>query len=148
MLDATIGVMSVLLFRNPEEKQRREFYGRAGEYRLPPHGLEYRVLSNAWLCDNNTATMVCKIALTLVKIALLPENSAFNWIANEEEVREAINNNDTELATKILAPNLQILVEFMYYADTTNVRTLLAKLSTGIDSTNIEKGWGIPDYRG
>jgi hypothetical protein len=28
---------------------RRKYYGRAGEYRLPEHGIEYRTLSSAWL---------------------------------------------------------------------------------------------------
>lgn len=51
ILDLVAGIPSVLLTRETaeEEARRREFYGRAGEYRLPKHGLEYRTLSNFWL---------------------------------------------------------------------------------------------------
>ena len=35
--------------RDPGVAERRKVYGRAGEYRLPPHGLEYRTLGNFWL---------------------------------------------------------------------------------------------------
>lgn len=144
MLDATIGVLSVLLFRGTEEKQRREFYGRAGEYRLPPHGLEYRVLSNAWLCDNDTASTVCKLAVALIKIALTANNRAFTWLTNEEEVREAINNNDVAIAEKILNTNMQMLAELLYHSEGTNIRRTLSKISTGITSESIEQGWHIP----
>jgi hypothetical protein len=49
ILDIVVGNTGVLLDRDPMQAKRREVYGKAGEYRLPPHGLEYRVLSNFWL---------------------------------------------------------------------------------------------------
>lgn len=48
-IDAIVGVASVGMFASYDSPVRRRFYGLAGEYRLPTHGLEYRVLSNAWL---------------------------------------------------------------------------------------------------
>lgn len=48
-IDAIVGVASVGMFASFDSPVRRRFYGLAGEYRLPKHGLEYRVLSNAWL---------------------------------------------------------------------------------------------------
>jgi hypothetical protein len=44
-----VGNTCVLLDRDPRAAERRQIYGRAGEYRLPDHGLEYRTLSNFWL---------------------------------------------------------------------------------------------------
>lgn len=51
ILDLVVGIPAVLLTRDTaeEEAKRRKYYGRAGEYRLPRHGLEYRTLSNFWL---------------------------------------------------------------------------------------------------
>jgi hypothetical protein len=49
LLDALVGNTCVLIDRNPLAAERRSMYGRAGEYRLPSHGLEYRTLSNFWL---------------------------------------------------------------------------------------------------
>lgn len=48
-LDAALGIPSVCLAQNYDHFIRRRYYGLAGEYRLPPHGLEYRTLSNFWL---------------------------------------------------------------------------------------------------
>lgn len=45
-LDLYLGVPSVL-FDNDD--RRRELYGKAGAMRVKPYGVEYRVLSNAWL---------------------------------------------------------------------------------------------------
>lgn len=55
LLDALVGNTFVLLDRHPRMAERREVYGRAGEFRLPKshdpntHRLEYRTLSNFWL---------------------------------------------------------------------------------------------------
>jgi len=47
VLDGIVGCASVAMLRGLEDAGRREYYGMAGEYRLPEHGLEYRVLSSA-----------------------------------------------------------------------------------------------------
>lgn len=49
MMDLFVGIPGVLLDRDPGNIERRKVYGRAGEYRLPPHGFEYRTPSNFWL---------------------------------------------------------------------------------------------------
>jgi len=47
-LDLYLGVPSVLF---DGDDRRRELYGKAGAMRVKPYGVEYRVLSNAWLED-------------------------------------------------------------------------------------------------
>src|SRR3990167_6685702 len=49
LMDVFVGLPSVLINRNPDVAERRKTYGRAGEYRLPTYGLEYRTLDNFWL---------------------------------------------------------------------------------------------------
>jgi len=49
LMDCLPGLVSVFCDRDPLASERRQVYGRAGEYRLPPYGLEYRTLSNFWL---------------------------------------------------------------------------------------------------
>lgn len=49
LFDVLVGLPSVLIDRDPNQAKRRRVYGRAGEYRLPPHGIEYRTPSNFWL---------------------------------------------------------------------------------------------------
>lgn len=45
-LDAFVGVPSL---KFDKDKRRRRLYGKAGAFRPKSYGLEYRVLSNAWL---------------------------------------------------------------------------------------------------
>lgn len=45
-LDASIAVMSKIW---DNDTTRREMYGKLGTFRPKPYGMEYRVLSNAWL---------------------------------------------------------------------------------------------------
>lgn len=49
LLDVLVGLPCVLIDRDPNQKIRRRIYGRAGEHRLPKHGIEYRTPSNFWL---------------------------------------------------------------------------------------------------
>lgn len=46
MLDLRLGVPSLAW---DKDKKRRQLYGQAGCFRPKPYGMEYRVLSNAWL---------------------------------------------------------------------------------------------------
>jgi hypothetical protein len=41
-----------------DENNRREFYGKCGEYRIKPYGLECRSLGSALLKDENTLKLV------------------------------------------------------------------------------------------
>ena len=55
LMDVLVGNTCVMIDRDPEAPERRLNYGRVGEYRLPPHGLEYRTLSNFWLRSRKEA---------------------------------------------------------------------------------------------
>ncbi len=103
-LDATIGVASVAMFAGLEDcRIRRRFYGLAGEYRLPAHGLEYRTLSNAWLC--HPAIYMMTFELARVGAALGVAGGRVLLDADEELVRTIINRGDVELARKYITRN-------------------------------------------
>jgi len=103
LLDAFVGNTCVLLDRNPEAVERRKHYGRAGEYRLPKHGLEYRTLSNFWLRSYPLMSFVFGIARQPVGI-LSDTLGGYNFEAallgavDQSKVQQAINNNDVDLA--------------------------------------------------
>lgn len=103
-LDAVLGVIGVSLAAGIDNPERRHTYGRAGEFRLPAHGIEYRVLSNFWLSHPAIAMLVFELARASVRLA---KSGLFNlsWAAKEEETREVINNCDVDGARKILTRN-------------------------------------------
>ena len=58
LMDVLLGNTQVMIDRDPSAAERRKTYGRAGEFRIPPHGLEYRTLSNWWLISSQMMSFV------------------------------------------------------------------------------------------
>ena len=54
-LDCYLGLPSLLF---DDDKNRRKMYGAAGAFRPKPYGVEYRVLSNAWLLTEDRMRFV------------------------------------------------------------------------------------------
>lgn len=106
-LDAIWGTVSVSMFEGLESPLRRIYYGKAGEYRLPPHGLEYRTPSNAWMCH----PAIAQLSWTLARQAYYIGSSGWLhlWDATEEETRHVINTLDVAGARKILNRNMPVL---------------------------------------
>lgn len=102
-LDNILGVLCVSLFQKLDNPIRRQFYGMAGEYRTPAHGLEYRTLSNAVVCH----PMITHLCFELARKSVVFGEKGFNkfWNATEEETVNCIQNCDVELAHKIMERN-------------------------------------------
>lgn len=117
LLDILVGNTSVLIDRDPNAAERRKVYGRAGEYRLPVYGLEYRTLSNFWLRSYPLMSGMMglsRMAANVLAMKYYPPttkpaaNSATQWDApaallaqvDMDAIRTAINENDVALAKK------------------------------------------------
>ena len=125
IFDLIVGIFCVLLDQDPSQKIRRETYGRAGEYRLPQHGLEYRVPSNFWLKDYKLQSGVfgmARIALQvcegLVKSAPADNKWALKTLRakapGDAEVERVINENDFEGALRIYQDCIRPLGQGLY----------------------------------
>lgn len=108
-LDAIIGVACVSLFAKFDNPKRREMYGLAGEYRVPPHGLEYRVLSNAWLFHPLAANMIFDLARSVVSFGY--KNYMRYWKCSEAETIRIINECDVFAARKVLKENQKLFTK-------------------------------------
>lgn len=84
LLDIFVGNTCVLLDRDPGAAERRQNYGRAGEYRMPAHGLEYRVTSNFWL--RNYVLMDLVFGLASIAVSTLCQT-----VLHERGERQALN---------------------------------------------------------
>ena len=106
MLDAIAGVCSVAILAGMEDERRRKFYGLAGEYRLPNHGLEYRVLSSALLAHPILMIFFLDFTRQIVGDA---KRLSFVWQGSEAETKEVINNLDVEQSKKIIKRNESLI---------------------------------------
>lgn len=102
LLDIICGNTCVLIDRDTGNIERRKVYGKAGEYRLPKHGLEYRTLSNFWLISYPVMSLVFGLARLAFVMSM---DTNYKEIHNEftskvksKNIRDAINNNDFDLA--------------------------------------------------
>lgn len=104
--DVLIGNTSVLIDRDPNAAERRRVYGRAGEFRTPRHGFEYRTLSNYWLRSKELVGLVTglmRLAVFVLDTSVdekdgWPADEALMELVNLRDVEKAINENNLELA--------------------------------------------------
>lgn len=128
LLDLVLGNTCVLIDRDPGNTVRRRYYGRAGEYRSPHHGLEYRVLSNFWMRNHALMSFVFGLARQTIWIAT---NSGFRRNYADElmsrvrrtDVKRAINKNDADLARKNFDAIAPLLAEWFGSVNANGIHT-------------------------
>lgn len=103
IMDIIVGNTCVLIDRDPGNIERRKNYGRAGEFRTPPHGIEYRTLSNFWLRSYPLMSFVMSLSRFAVNILAntMPgkdyEKELLSLI-DIKQIKKAINTNDFNMA--------------------------------------------------
>lgn len=103
ILDIIVGNTCVLIDRSSVNVERRKVYGKVGEYRTKPYGLEYRTLSNFWLHSYQLMSFV--MGMSRMAVMIVAESTPSNNIArkimesvNKQDIIDAIQNNDFALA--------------------------------------------------
>lgn len=91
-LDAALGLQSLLWDNNND---RRKLYGKAGAYRIKPYGMEYRVLSNAWVRNSALIGHVYKVTRKAME-DLMNGNPYYEFIG--DKIRSVIDSNNTKEA--------------------------------------------------
>jgi hypothetical protein len=87
MMDLFLGTASIFIDHDPTSSTRKRLYGKAGRYRKPPHGVEYRSLGNFWLTSPKLVSLVydiCDFTLTFVEI----DNHLDMWFIDDEKLSD------------------------------------------------------------
>jgi hypothetical protein len=90
-LDFYLGLPSVIFDKDTE---RRSLYGKAGAFRFKPYGVEYRVLSNAWLKSDELKAWVFRATNKAVD-----EYLKGNYLFKEDDIQDTINGSHALTAT-------------------------------------------------
>ena len=103
MYDIIVGNTCVLIDRDPGNIERRKVYGKAGEFRTPKHGIEYRTPSNFWLRDYvlmSFVTGLMRFATSIVARSTETNDYEKAILAkvNMRRITKAINENNLRLA--------------------------------------------------
>lgn len=134
-LDATLGIISVIVDNTKESIMRRVIYGKAGAYRPTEYGIEYRVLSNFWLKNPKLAIMVYRIVDDTLR--LMRSDQAKYLISNigSATIQDVINGGNVEDAKEIYKSTIA-----HYIHSDTEVAIDKALKVRGV---NINRAWGI-----
>jgi hypothetical protein len=138
-LDALLGIPSVCLAQNYDHFIRRRYYGLAGEYRLPPHGLEYRTLSNFWLMHPRVFGLVFDLARHALNVGRARLRNIFVGANRERAIRDTINYCDVRSARDFMHLNREFYsawARLMYNSD----KAFWAAIEGGVDK--VIPNWG------
>lgn len=137
-LDAVLGVVCVSLAENFDNPIRRKYYGLVGEHRLPPHGLEYRALSDFWLFNPKLASMVLDLSR---RVLVAVVNGKNKWVASQEEVIECVLRSDVKMAREIIKRNIDNGA-FAVFGLKSSI-DLLQGAEKSVPMTDIAENWNI-----
>lgn len=102
LMDIYVGVSSLLWDKDPAAHVRRKLYGKAGEFRPTPYGIEYRVLGNYALRSRRLVQLV--FDLTGLAMSHIEDGSAQHVVnaIGEQEVVRIINSHDVASAANVM----------------------------------------------
>jgi len=98
MFDIFVTLPSLLI---DTDERRRELYGKAGSFRVKDFGVECRSLSNFWIHEDSLIEWVFNQTVKAVNI-VLEDKDQYYIEKYSEQVREAIDTNNKDLAKELL----------------------------------------------
>lgn len=152
-LDRVFGVFLTAIGGHLENPIRRLYYGKAGEYRQPKHGLEYRV-PGAWVMKHPAILhLAWDMARVAYHIGFLNYTDNI-YRCNEDLAREIINTSDFTRARKVVAQNKKFWGEILtsaYGEAYTGIRDKEASVAEtfwriaggDFDFKTIDENWGF-----
>lgn len=143
-LDKILGVWSVGV-AGPYEaaKVRRRYYGLAGEFRIPPHGVEYRSLSNFWLASPEMMFLTFDVARRVALSSMLNAGPRF-WLNDFKLTQHIINEYDVDLARKSIKANEKLFGQICGASGRLAMKACYEGMQSIVEEPlAIAKNWGL-----
>jgi len=116
-MDKIGGPIMTSMLEGLEDPRRRQFYGKAGEYRTPLHGLEYRVPSSTVLVHPVVTHLVLDLVRYGMNFAISGHPNLWKMPNSDERAQHILNDYDIEEARRNLRLNehfLDQMIEVVY----------------------------------
>ncbi len=104
-MDAIFGTLACSLLAGMDDPMRRNWYGRAGEHRLPSHGIEYRVPSSAILAHPVITNLAFDVARWAGRVGMAGVATKVWPAMSKEQVLDIVNNGNIDEARRVLRTN-------------------------------------------
>jgi hypothetical protein len=153
-MDAIAGVASVAILRGMEDPLRRRLYGRAGEFRRPSHGVEYRVFPSSGLASPALVNILLDLARTATNLEQ-QNGKSWGYFAKYDPalVQDIINHSDVREALRFIRKNQAIfdgLLSVVYGKNSTPMKAAQVLIMEGaincIDLSDMERNWRIGNH--
>ncbi len=131
LLDIMVGCPSVIFDKDPTGLQRRRYYGRAGEFRSTPYGIEWRVLGNYPLRTPDMTKLVFDLvahAAAHIEAGTVKDVLSIKNI--QSQAQSAINSGEDTVARKVM--------ERAHMP-----AALLMRINQAYEVPELEKAWGL-----
>lgn len=103
LMDLFVGVPSLVFDKDETAPIRRALYGKAGEFRPTPYGIEYRVLGNFALRSPKITELVFDLINHGLNHLISGSGEEVLKTVGENNVRQAIDTNNVTLAQQLMA---------------------------------------------
>lgn len=134
MMDLFVGIPSIFLDTHQMSKQRRNIYGKSGSHRIPDHGLEYRVLSNFWLCSPSHVSLIYRLTEFTLNFVKQKFYKKF-WTVNQS----LLNSEDPSCAFECFGYDLKLLRKAIDEQNIESAEKFMTFISNYLPNTLIEE---------
>lgn len=101
LMDLLVGIPLILMDNDPTSPARKKLYGKAGRFRPTDYGVEYRTPSPYWTSNPRIAALTAELTFMVMNIGDAKQGAEILSQFNSEDIQNAINNNDKDLARGI-----------------------------------------------
>lgn len=102
LLDIFVGCAAIIICCDTSSRHRRKYYGKAGEFRPTPYGIEYRVLENYYLRQPTMVDLMIDLASHAMFHVSEDTGQDVLKLVDASDVRTAINEDNMTVARKVL----------------------------------------------
>ncbi|MDD4586942.1 MAG: hypothetical protein PHC60_00915, partial [Heliobacteriaceae bacterium] len=136
--------LPLLFLENPETaRRRRRFYGLLGDFRLKPHGFEYRT-PGSWL----TSPELAWVALSLAALVARHYKRLPRWDFQRLRLQEAFYGGDLTALAPTLETCLTELCTLERTAETAKLARIIwqmrAEGEKSLETIDLRAAWGLP----